>query len=89
MTSLQVHVRSYPHTEHPDEVEVSIAVAVGQEGLKTRHVLTLKGVQCDYLNTLVEDVTNAYMYEEKPAHVVRAAASVHKLAKAHAIQHEF
>lgn len=84
MTSFAVVIKSYPHTMHPDEVIVAVKVGVGSVAEpKTRWMVTLPGVQRDYLNTLVESAAMTYMYGETPRDVVKACAAVHKLARQH------
>lgn len=87
MTAFSVTIRSYPHTKFPDQVDVSIQVAVGENPLKTRTVITLQGVECDFLNTLVSEAASAYMYGEKPRDVASAALAVRQQARAHGEAH--
>lgn len=89
MTSLTLEVRSWPHTPEPDQIFVGVRVGVGGKNPKTRASITMTGVERDYLNTLFEDVTTAYMWGETTRDVVRAVGRVTKLAKAHARSHSF
>jgi len=89
MTALAVVVRSFPHTNFPDEVDVSVQVARGDGPLKTRTVVTLRGVECDFLDTMVTEAVSAYMYGEKPQDVARAVSDVKKMARAHGASHQF
>lgn len=87
MTGFGLTIRSYPHTKFSDEVDVSLAVATGDGPLKTRTVVSLRGLECDYLNTLVSEAASAYMYGEKPQDIVKAALDVRTLARQHAAAH--
>lgn len=89
MTAYALVVRSFPHTKFPDEVDVSLQIAVGDGPLKTRQVVTLRGVECDYLDTLATETVSAYMYGETPADVARAMSDVRKQARAHGLAHSF
>lgn len=85
MTSFAVEVRSFPLTPDAETVSVLVKVGTGTDtSPKTRWASTLKGLERDYLDTLLEAATMAYMYEATPKDVVKACASVKKLARAHA-----
>lgn len=83
MTRLELRIKSFPHTKHPDQVDIEIRCAVGSEAVKTRYVCSLTHNERDYLNTMVTEVTMAYMYGETPRDLCVAAASVRKLARFH------
>lgn len=87
MTSLVVTVRGFPHTPDIETCQIFVAVGVGGKDPKTRIVATLTGIERDYVDTLVQDATNAYLYEETPKDVVRAIADVTRLARKHARDH--
>lgn len=87
MTGLAILIRSFPHTKYPDEVDVAIQVATGEQPLKTRQVITLRDVERDYLDTLVTETVSTYMYGETVQDVCRAAVTVKKQARAHAMSH--
>lgn len=89
MTQFAIVIRSFPHTKFPDQVDISVQVAVGDNPLKTRTVITLQGVECDFLDTLVTEATSAYMYGAKPQEVARAALDVRKQAREHGHSHQF
>lgn len=90
MTALAFEVRSFPRTPDAETVSVLVKVATGATGdLKTRYATTLKGLERDYLDTLVEAATTSYMYEATTRDVVKACAAVKRLARAHAAAHEF
>lgn len=89
MTAFAVQIRSFPHTAYPDQVDVAIQVGTGESQLKTRQVVTLRGVECDFLDTLVTECTSAYMYGETPQDVAKAASAVKSQARAHGAMHQF
>lgn len=89
MAALQITVMTYPNTTVMGDVDVTIGVGLVGGDLKTRHVVTLHGIEADYLDTLVDAATSAFMYEETPAHVVRAVAGVCKLARSHGLTGQF
>jgi len=88
MTQMAFTVRSWPHTRFADEVDISVQIAVGDEPLKTRQVATLRGVECDYLNTIVGEIASSYMYGERPKDVSRAFVDVVRLAREHGAAHQ-
>jgi len=89
MTSLNLLVRSFPLTPDPEQVVIWVQVGIGSKEAKTRQVVQLQGVERDFLNTLVEEITSTFMYGETPRDVVRAASAVKTLAKRHARDCEF
>lgn len=89
MTALTLKVESWPRTEHPDEVRINVQVATGEGDPSTVTVVVLQGVECDFVNTVVEDATTAYMYGERPKDVRRSVNDVWRLARAHGARHQF
>lgn len=89
MTSLSIEIRSYPHTPYPDEVDIEVSIGTGGKPRKTVWAGRWRGYECDYLNTLVEDVASTYMYGETRKDVKSTCAGVAKLARRHATDHQF
>lgn len=65
-----------------DALDVSFIQHYDNGSLATVSSVRLTGRQVDYLNTLVEEATNAFMYGQA-GDVARAVARVHRDARRH------
>lgn len=89
MTQCVLRIESWPHTKFSDEVRLTVQIGVGGQDPSSAVVAVLKGVEADYLNTLVEDTVSAYMYGETVKDVRQAVNDVWRLARAHGAAHQF
>lgn len=86
---IRITVESFPRTPDPETVHVAVLVTSDPGCVLGGWSGSLHRNERDYLNTLVEAATMAYMYGEGSRDVARACAGVKKLARAHEASTDF
>lgn len=89
MGTLELTVEQWPLTTQADETRVTVRITLPTRSVRWVNVVTLVGIQNDFLVTLLSEITTSWRYGERPKDVGRAIAGVQKMARYHAARHEF
>lgn len=88
MTTLTLHLEA-PTPGGLEATRVRVVIGTSKQPPTTHCIIDLEGSMTDFLGTLVEEVTLAWAYGERPKDVAKTAEVVRKQARAHAAQYDF